>query len=49
MIVDCAHYLKGGGSTRARWISRARPRSACDGDGGFVWLGIVEPDADELA
>jgi len=48
MIVDCAHYRDG----RRQHEGRMSPEDAatiCRRDPGFVWLGMVEPDADELA
>jgi magnesium transporter len=47
MIVDCAHYRDG----RRQQEGRMEPSAAaalCDGDAGFVWLGVVEPDPEEL-
>src|SRR4051794_29238767 len=46
-IVDCAHYLDG----RRQHEGRMDPRDAaaiCREQPGFVWLGMVEPSADEL-
>jgi magnesium transporter len=48
MIVDCAHYRDG----RRQHEGKMDPREAaaiCRRDPGFVWLGMVEPAADELA
>jgi magnesium transporter len=47
MIVDCAHYREG----RRQHEGPMRPEEAaaiCDRDPGFVWLGMVEPSAEEL-
>ena len=47
MIVDCAHYrdgLRQGESSVPLEEAAARR-----GRGGFVWLGLFEPDAEELA
>jgi len=47
MIVDCAYYLDGHRSdTGPMSLQEAAARS---GQGGFVWLGLFEPDAAELA
>jgi magnesium transporter len=48
MIVDCAHYRDG----RRQHEGKMDPREAaeiCRAQPGFVWLGMVEPTADELA
>src|SRR3954453_3687308 len=48
MIVDCAHYKNG----RRQSEGKMDPREAaaiCRNDSGFVWLGMVEPSAAELA
>ncbi len=47
MIVDCAYYQDG-----LRQGEKSMPpeeAAALRGQGGFVWLGLFEPDADELA
>ena len=47
MIVDCAYYqdgLRQGESSVPLEEAAARR-----GQGGFVWLGLFDPDADELA
>jgi magnesium transporter len=47
MIVDCAHYRDG----RRQHEGPMRPEEAaaiCGRDPGFVWLGMVDPSADEL-
>jgi magnesium transporter len=48
MIVDCAHYRDG----RRQHEGPMRPEDAaaiCRAEPGFVWLGMVEPSAEELA
>src|SRR3954470_14446766 len=48
MIVDCAHYRDG----RRQHEGRMEPHDAaaiCRHEEGFVWLGMVDPAADELA
>ena len=47
MIVDCAYYQDG-----LRQGENSMPleeAAGLRGQGGFVWLGLFEPDADELA
>jgi magnesium transporter len=47
MIVDCAHYHEG----QRQQSGPMRPEDAaaiCGRDPGFVWLGMVEPSAEEL-
>lgn len=47
MIVDCAHYLDGVRQGEAAMpIDEAAHRCR---DGGFVWLGMFEPTADEMS
>jgi magnesium transporter len=46
MIVDCAHYLDGRRSEGTVSLPEAAARC---GQGGFVWLGLFEPDEAELA
>ena len=47
MIVDCAYYLDGRRSDVGPMsLQEAAARA---GQGGFVWLGLFEPDAAELA
>jgi magnesium transporter len=47
MIVDCAHYRDGRRQDRAAMpVQEAASRCARD---GFVWLGLFEPSAEELA
>jgi magnesium transporter len=46
VIIDCAAYKDGvreGGT-----LSLEQAGRAADGDGSFVWLGVVEPTADEF-
>jgi magnesium transporter len=47
MIVDCAYYKDG----LRQGMSSMPPEEAAGlrGQGGFVWLGLFEPDAEELA
>src|SRR4051794_35980961 len=48
MIVDCAHYRDG----RRQHEGPMSPEDAaaiCRAQPGFVWLGMVEPSAEELA
>jgi magnesium transporter len=48
MIVDCAHYRNGARQQAAPMsIAEAAARARAR-DGGFVWLGIVDPSADEM-
>jgi magnesium transporter len=48
VIVDCAHYREGRRQHQGP-MEVDRAASICaDGDGGFVWLGIVEPQPGEL-
>ena len=42
MIVDCAHYLDGRRSDEGP-MSLQEAAARC-GEGGFVWLGLFEPD-----
>ena len=46
MIIDCAHYLDGK-RQHAGPIS-LEEAAAHSAEGGFVWLGMVEPSPDEL-
>src|SRR3954469_15572307 len=49
MIIDCAHY-RGGVRQHDGPMELDRAADICmDGDDGFIWVGVVEPDADELA
>jgi magnesium transporter len=48
MIVDCAHYRDGRRQHEAPLEIEEAAREA-RGDGDFVWLGLHEPDAGELA
>ncbi len=46
MIVDCAHYKDGARQNEAALgIEEAAGRR---GDGGFIWVGLHEPDVEEL-
>jgi magnesium transporter len=47
MIVDCAYYLDGRRSEEGA-MSLPEAAARC-GPGGFVWLGLFEPDEAELA
>ncbi len=50
MIVDCAHYRDGQRQDGdAMDIERAAEVSSQEDERGFVWIELVEPDADELA
>ena len=46
MIVDCAHYREGRRQDTGT-IPLDEAAARC-GQGGFVWLGLFEPDADQL-
>jgi magnesium transporter len=46
MIVDCAVYEHG--KRRAGDLTLDQAGAACRGSGGFVWLGVVEPSAEEF-
>ncbi len=47
MIIDCAHYQHG--RRRDRGAVPLEEAAARCSEGGFVWLGLFEPGADELA
>jgi len=47
MIVDCAHYQDG--RRRDEGTVSVQEAAARCGQGGFVWLGLFEPDEKELA
>ena len=47
MIVDCAYYQDG--LRQAKNTIPLEAAAALHGQGGFVWLGLFEPDPDELA
>jgi magnesium transporter len=47
MIIDCAHYQDG--SRQAGGPVSLEEAAARCGQGGFVWLGLFEPDLAELA
>jgi magnesium transporter len=46
VIVDCAVYEQG--KRRAGGLSLDQAGKACRTDGGFVWLGVAEPSAEEF-
>jgi len=46
MIVDCAHYLDGKRCDEG--VVPLEEAAARCGEGGFVWLGLYEPDEEEL-
>jgi magnesium transporter len=49
MIVDCAHYREGVRQHEGPMeLDRAAAMCTAD-DGGFVWLGLFEPEPEELA
>lgn len=47
MIVDCAVYERG--RRRPGQLPLGEAGAACREDGAFVWLGVVEPSAEEFA
>jgi magnesium transporter len=47
MIVDCAHYQDG--QRRDEGAVPLQEAAARCGQGGFVWLGLFEPEEEELA
>jgi magnesium transporter len=47
MIIDCAHYQDGHRSDEGA-VPLEEAAARC-GQGGFVWLGLFEPGAEELA
>lgn len=47
MIVDCAHYLDG--QRQQDGPVSVQDAAAQSREGGFVWLGLLEPDAKEFA
>src|SRR6267154_191461 len=47
MIIDCAHY-QDGRRHGAGAVPLEEAAARC-GQGGFVWLGLLEPGMDELA
>ncbi len=50
MIVDCAHYHDGSRQHEGPMeLDQAARVCGADGQDGFVWMGLYEPDADELA
>jgi magnesium transporter len=49
VIIDCAHY-RGGVRQHEGPMELARAAEICmHGDDGFVWMGLFEPDPDELS
>jgi magnesium transporter len=48
MIVDCAHY-RDGRRQQAAPMPAEEAAAICRREPGFVWLGMVEPQPDELA
>ncbi|MEO5574685.1 MAG: CorA family divalent cation transporter, partial [Gaiellaceae bacterium] len=46
MIVDCAVYGKGRRLERTKDVAGVRAEAA--GAGGFAWVGLVEPTAEEF-
>ncbi len=49
MIVDCAHYRDGRRQHEGPMDLDRAAEICAEGDGGFVWLGMVEPEPAELA
>src|SRR5215470_227810 len=47
MIIDCAYYLDG--RRQGESAATLEEAAALRGQGGFVWLGLFEPGAEELA
>ena len=47
MIIDCAHYQDG--RRQEDGAVSVKEAAARRGQGGFVWLGLFEPEAEELA
>jgi magnesium transporter len=48
LIIDCAHY-RDGRRQRAEAMSVDEAGAICAREEGFVWLGMYEPEPDELA
>jgi magnesium transporter len=48
VIVDCAHYRDGRRQHEGPMELDRAAEICLQGEGGFVWLGMVEPDPDEL-
>src|SRR4051794_35540785 len=49
VIVDCAHYREGRRQQAGPMdVDEAAAICSADGGGGFVWLGMFEPDPEEL-
>jgi magnesium transporter len=50
MIVDCAHYRDGRRQHEGSMdLDQAAQISRAESADGFVWIGMLDPDADELA
>jgi magnesium transporter len=49
MIVDCAHYREGRRQHQGPMALEHAAEICLEEDGGFVWLGLFEPSAEELA
>ncbi|MGH2968667.1 MAG: magnesium and cobalt transport protein CorA [Solirubrobacteraceae bacterium] len=50
MIIDCAHYRQGRRQHEGPMeLDQAARICLAEEDNGFVWLGLFEPDPDELA
>jgi magnesium transporter len=49
MIVDCAHYREGRRQHQGPMALEHAAEICVQEDGGFVWLGLFEPSAEELA
>jgi magnesium transporter len=47
VIIDCAHYKDGGRQNEGPLPIDEAARRSCEDD-GFVWLGLHDPDPDEL-
>src|SRR5687767_5245115 len=47
MIVDCAHYSDGA-RQHDRPLSPEDAAGMAKGDGNFVWLGLRDPDGEEM-
>ena len=48
MIVDCAHY-RDGARQREAAMTLDEAGAICATEPGFIWMGLVEPSAEELA
>jgi magnesium transporter len=49
VIIDCAHYREGRRQHEGPMELERAAQICTHADGGFVWLGLFEPSADELA